>query len=172
MEVAIKEGDTVLLGGGKKAIKIEISSLDAVPEEIGSQAEPTVLASRMILRDEIVDRDLAKRKIDYAEWGGAPLLGVRCPAFVCHGASNAKAIQNALIHAARYAERDLSTALGQSIAAHDALFATARAAAKPKKGNGAGATRSGDAAARSVPSRKKEKDDSIANHSLRARSPG
>ncbi len=40
-----------------------------------------------------------KRRLDYAEYGAAPLLGVAGYAFVCHGRSNAKAIKNALLRA-------------------------------------------------------------------------
>jgi len=37
-----------------------------------------------------------KRKIDYAEFGGAPLLGVNGITIICHGRSSAKAIKNAI----------------------------------------------------------------------------
>ncbi len=40
-----------------------------------------------------------KRKLDYAEYGAAPLLGVAGYAFICHGRSNPKAIKNALLRA-------------------------------------------------------------------------
>ena len=35
-------------------------------------------------------------KIDYAEYGGAPLLGVNGNVYICHGRSDAKAISNAI----------------------------------------------------------------------------
>jgi glycerol-3-phosphate acyltransferase PlsX len=38
-----------------------------------------------------------KKKLDYAEYGAAPLLGVAGYSFICHGRSNAKAIKNALL---------------------------------------------------------------------------
>ncbi len=38
-----------------------------------------------------------KRRLDYAEYGAAPLLGVAGYVFVCHGRSNSKAIKNALL---------------------------------------------------------------------------
>lgn len=44
--------------------------------------------------------DAFKKKIDYSEYGGALLLGVKGGCIVCHGRSNAKAIKNA-IRAAR-----------------------------------------------------------------------
>ena len=37
-----------------------------------------------------------KRRMDYSEYGGAPLLGVKGGCIVCHGRSNAKAIKNAV----------------------------------------------------------------------------
>ena len=37
-----------------------------------------------------------RRKVDYAEYGGVPLLGVRGNAIVCHGGSSARAIKNAV----------------------------------------------------------------------------
>jgi glycerol-3-phosphate acyltransferase PlsX len=37
-----------------------------------------------------------KRRVDYTEWGGAPLLGINGAAIICHGASPVKAIKNAL----------------------------------------------------------------------------
>ena len=36
------------------------------------------------------------KKVDYAEYGGAPLLGVNGTGIICHGRSNAKAIKNAI----------------------------------------------------------------------------
>lgn len=37
-----------------------------------------------------------KKMMDYAEYGGAPLLGVKGVSIICHGSSKAKAIQNAV----------------------------------------------------------------------------
>jgi glycerol-3-phosphate acyltransferase PlsX len=37
-----------------------------------------------------------KKRIDYAEYGGAPLLGIQGTGMICHGGSNAKAIMNAI----------------------------------------------------------------------------
>ncbi len=51
-----------------------------------------------------------KRRVDYSEYGGAPLLGVRGPCLIGHGRSNAKAIVNAVRSAAAYAASD---AVGQ-----------------------------------------------------------
>jgi len=45
-----------------------------------------------------------KKQIDYAEYGGAPLLGINGCAIVSHGKSNAKAIKNAIFQAIRFVE--------------------------------------------------------------------
>jgi glycerol-3-phosphate acyltransferase PlsX len=37
-----------------------------------------------------------KEKLDYSEYGGAPLLGIKGVAVICHGRSNGKAIRNAI----------------------------------------------------------------------------
>jgi len=43
-----------------------------------------------------------KRKLDYEEQGGAPLLGINGVGVICHGISSAKAIKNAISMAAQY----------------------------------------------------------------------
>jgi glycerol-3-phosphate acyltransferase PlsX len=45
-----------------------------------------------------------KRRLDYAEVGGAPLLGVDGTCIIAHGRSNARAIKNAIRAAARCAD--------------------------------------------------------------------
>ena len=45
-----------------------------------------------------------KKRVDYSEYGGAPLLGVRGVSIICHGGSNANAIKNAIRVAAEFAE--------------------------------------------------------------------
>ena len=47
------------------------------------------------------------KKIDYSEYGGAPLLGVKGGCFVCHGRSKAKAICNAIRIAHHFAEEKI-----------------------------------------------------------------
>ncbi|RUM72006.1 MAG: phosphate acyltransferase PlsX [Sulfurovum sp.] len=49
-----------------------------------------------------------KKQVDYAEYGGAPLLGIDGCAIVSHGSSNAKAIKNAIFQALRYTDSDVN----------------------------------------------------------------
>jgi glycerol-3-phosphate acyltransferase PlsX len=59
-----------------------------------------------------------RRRVDYSEYGGAPLLGVAGVAIVGHGRSSAKAVRNAVAMAYRFAserfieriERDIAMA--------------------------------------------------------------
>jgi len=52
-----------------------------------------------------------KKKTDYAEYGGAPLLGVNGCAIISHGKSNAKAIKNAIFQAITYSDSGVNSAI-------------------------------------------------------------
>ena len=45
-----------------------------------------------------------KKIVDYAEYGGCPLLGINGVGIICHGGSNVKAIKNAIRFAHEYAK--------------------------------------------------------------------
>ena len=49
-----------------------------------------------------------RRRIDYTEMGGAPLLGIDGAAIICHGASPVKAIKNAVRVAREWAQAGLN----------------------------------------------------------------
>jgi glycerol-3-phosphate acyltransferase PlsX len=56
------------------------------------------------------------KRLDYAEYGGVPLLGVNGVAVVAHGRSNAKAIKNALRVARETAELGVVQAIADGLA--------------------------------------------------------
>ena len=60
-------------------------------------------------------RKLVKR-LDYAEYGGVPLLGINGSAIISHGRSKAKAIKNALRVARSTAETDVAGAITEGLA--------------------------------------------------------
>lgn len=80
-----------------------------------------------LLREELeqteteLDLDEVFRVLDYAEYGGAPLLGVNGVSIICHGQSPPKAIRNAIQVAAqavrssmvRHIARELATAASE-----------------------------------------------------------
>jgi glycerol-3-phosphate acyltransferase PlsX len=52
-----------------------------------------------------------KRRLDYSEYGGAPLLGIKGITIVCHGRSNSNAIKNAVRVAHEFCRNDLNKAI-------------------------------------------------------------
>jgi len=56
-----------------------------------------------------------KKKLDYAEYGGSPLLGLNGLCIICHGRSNPKAIRNALLQAQKGVENKLVDCMRTSI---------------------------------------------------------
>ncbi len=65
--------------------------------------------------------------IDYAEYGGAPLLGLQGLAIVCHGRSNAKAMMNAIKMSGTFVRKGTNDRLAEIILANDELTRFSRA---------------------------------------------
>ena len=70
-----------------------------------------------------------KKRLDYAEYGGAPLLGVRSIVVVGHGSSNARAIRNAVRNVKEFSERGAQERIERGIAETNARQGAALAAA-------------------------------------------
>ncbi len=49
-----------------------------------------------------------RKEIDYAEQGGAPLLGIQGTCIICHGSSNARAIKNAVRVSAEFVKYEIN----------------------------------------------------------------
>jgi glycerol-3-phosphate acyltransferase PlsX len=110
------EADVVVCDGfiGNVALKISEGVADTIKKlllkEIGGSflgrlAYPLIAAPLLKL----------KRKIDYAEFGGAPLLGVNGICMICHGRSSAKAIKNAIRRAKSLTESRMTDLIRQDI---------------------------------------------------------
>ena len=54
--------------------------------------------------------------MDYSEYGGAPLLGVKGICIICHGGSNPNAIKNAVRVAAEFAEGRINEKIERELA--------------------------------------------------------
>ena len=63
-----------------------------------------------------------KKKTDYAEYGGAPLLGIDGISIICHGRSSAKAIKNAVKVAIDFSDRAITAHIRQDIETHMARY--------------------------------------------------
>ncbi len=56
-----------------------------------------------------------KKKVDYAEYGGAPLLGINGVGMISHGGSNAKAIKNAIRFAHEYVQKGVNERMAEKL---------------------------------------------------------
>jgi glycerol-3-phosphate acyltransferase PlsX len=96
--------DVIVCDGftGNVALKISEGLVDVVEELLREELSSTItmrvgsLLTRRALRH-------FQRRVDYSEYGGAPLLGVAGVAIVGHGGSSAKAVRNAVAMAFRFA---------------------------------------------------------------------
>jgi glycerol-3-phosphate acyltransferase PlsX len=91
-----------------------------------------------ILRQELTSRPITKlgallakpafgslrRRLDYREYGGAPLLGVDGVVIVGHGRSDAKAIRNGIRVAAQAVENGILEAIKHGLAGYEAPLET------------------------------------------------
>jgi len=113
-DVAMGTVDIVVTDGftGNVALKtaegVANFLVEILREEI-MKTLPRKLAG-LILRPAF--RDM-RRRLDYAEIGGAPLLGVNGSVIICHGRSSARAIETALTAASRSFEHDLAGEIGR-----------------------------------------------------------
>lgn len=65
----------------------------------------------------VIKKDLyeIKKKADYSEVGGAPLLGVKKPVIKAHGSSDAKAFKNAILLAKAFAENNVIEKISEGL---------------------------------------------------------
>lgn len=63
-----------------------------------------------------------KKIVDYAEYGGAPLLGINGVGMICHGGSNVKAIKNAIRFANEYAKNGVSERVAEKLSENDLVL--------------------------------------------------
>jgi glycerol-3-phosphate acyltransferase PlsX len=92
-------------------------------------------AAMQMLRDEIVKSFRAKigyllarhafksfkKRVDYAEYGGAPLLGIDGIGIICHGQSSSHAIKNAILEAAKMAKGNINKDILDSLASSNSV---------------------------------------------------
>ena len=92
-------------------------------------SEGLVDAAMQMLKDEIMKSLPAKlgyllarpafkafkKRVDYAEYGGAPLLGIDGTGIICHGKSSSHAIKNAIIGASKMVEFNINKDILRSL---------------------------------------------------------
>src|SRR5580658_5257756 len=97
--------DVVVCDGfiGNVALKVSEGLVEMIKNMLQESLAATVTRKIGYVLSRAAYRDFRKR-VDYSEYGGAPLLGVKGVNIICHGRSNANAIKNAIRVAAEFAQ--------------------------------------------------------------------
>lgn len=101
----------VLLKSGE-AVAMEI--FDLLKTELQKDLLTKVAAAAMMPAFQRI-----KRRVDFEEYGGAPVLGVNQVMINCHGRSRAKAVTNAILLAERLARERLVDRIGEALQQDD-----------------------------------------------------
>lgn len=89
--------DVIVCDGfvGNVALKVSEGMVEVFKHMLQESLEATITRKIGYLMSRAAYRDF-KRRMDYSEYGGAPLLGVKGVVIICHGRSNDNAIRNAI----------------------------------------------------------------------------
>jgi glycerol-3-phosphate acyltransferase PlsX len=101
--------DVVVCDGfvGNVALKTSEGLVDVVGKMLREHLSQTSRRKlgAYLARDAFAD---FKKRVDYSEYGGAPLLGLKGVCIICHGRSNSNAIKNAIRIASGFAANKIS----------------------------------------------------------------
>jgi glycerol-3-phosphate acyltransferase PlsX len=124
------EFDVIVTDGftGNVMLKLSEGLQDAVLTLIKRELSATAITKAGAVLARPAFKNLKKR-LDYAEYGGAPLLGVRKIVVVCHGSSNARAIRNAVRNVREFSERGAVGRIERGVAETNARESEAARAA-------------------------------------------
>lgn len=98
---------------------ILLKTAEGVADTIGKIIKKNLKRSLISITGAVLMRKVFKNlkvRVDYAEYGGAPLLGVKSPVIISHGKSNPKAIKNAIFQAISSASSNLNDIIEQRVA--------------------------------------------------------
>ncbi|HEV8231723.1 MAG TPA: phosphate acyltransferase PlsX, partial [Thermoanaerobaculia bacterium] len=110
VDVIVTDGFT-----GNVILKVSEALGEMVEKLLREEIKRTLQASVGFLLSRSAFRSF-KQRLDYSEYGGAPLLGVKGCVIICHGRSSAKAIKNAIRFAAEFSRQRLAEKIQTSIA--------------------------------------------------------
>ena len=108
--------DVIVCDGfvGNVALKISEGVVELVREALKDSLRATITrqVGFLLSRKAFVE---FKKRVDYTEYGGAPLLGLKGVCIVSHGSSNANAIKNAVRVASEFAQRQINAKIEQEL---------------------------------------------------------
>ena len=110
VDVIVTDGFT-----GNVILKVSEALAEMVENLLREEIKRTLQASVGFLLSRSAFRRF-KQRLDYSEYGGAPLLGVKGCVIICHGRSSAKAVKNAIRFAAEFSRRNLAEKIQAQIA--------------------------------------------------------
>jgi glycerol-3-phosphate acyltransferase PlsX len=101
--------DVIVCDGfiGNVALKVSEGLVETIRTMLRESLESTLTRKLGYALSKAAYRDFKKR-VDYSEIGGAPLLGVKGATVICHGRSDANAIKNAVRGAKEFAEGNIN----------------------------------------------------------------
>src|SRR5881409_2421693 len=104
--------DVIVCDGftGNVALKLSEGLIETFTAMLGQELQKTLSAKVGYIFAQNAFRQF-KRRLDYSEYGGAPLLGIRGITIVCHGRSNANAIKNAIRVAHEFCKHNVNRAI-------------------------------------------------------------
>ena len=110
------KADVVVCDGfiGNVALKVSEGLVDVIKHMLHDALEATITRKIGYVLSKAAYTDFKKR-VDYSEFGGAPLLGVKGVCIICHGRSNANAIKNAIRVAAEFAGGQINTKIEEGL---------------------------------------------------------
>ena len=111
------QADVVVCDGftGNVALKVSEGLVEVVEERLRAELASTFTTRVGLLMSRRAFRRF-RRRVDYSEYGGAPLLGVAGVCVVGHGRSSAKAVRNAVAMAFRFADSGFVRRVADDIA--------------------------------------------------------
>jgi glycerol-3-phosphate acyltransferase PlsX len=111
------EADVIVCDGfiGNVSLKAVESAADAIFHFMREEISKSFLARLGYLLARPALRSF-RRKIDYAEYGGVPLLGVRGASIISHGGSSSLAIKNAVRVAIDFVQNRVNDRIHDEIA--------------------------------------------------------
>lgn len=117
-DVYAGDADVIVCDGftGNVALKISEGLSDAMIQFLKREINASTLGKLgyLLLKPSFAR---FKRKVDYAEYGGAPLLGVDGISIICHGRSSGRAIKNAIRVAKESFDRGVNRRIKEQVEA-------------------------------------------------------
>ena len=110
------DADVIVTDGFTGNVALKVS--EAVAEALGLMIQQEMTRTAFSRVATFASRSALARfrkRVDYGEYGGAPLLGLNAVAIICHGRSSSKAVKNAIRMAHDFISRGSNERINEGI---------------------------------------------------------